>query len=276
VVSRGLSVSKKQCCDILGWTSSEFDRAVREGMPVAERPSGRGTDYVVFMGDVIRWLVEQALRAAGQEPSEVVKLDLNAERARLAKEQADKTELGNQLARKELLRAEDVAKADGIVFAGLRDRIVAVQSVVLRTGVPLALGSASLFGASTPLARMLSGSIDPWLLAGIQGIGGQIPAPSKGKPARAFFSRDCASATGGASGAGSPSRAHEPASISPKGSAASSAGTVAGSTGVPAVGTATPCAVAGQCNRSRHRAGFCRAQGEARRVPPPTRRRQNN
>jgi hypothetical protein len=52
VVSRGLSVSKKQCCDILGWTSSEFDRAVREGMPVAERPSGRGTDYVVFMGDV--------------------------------------------------------------------------------------------------------------------------------------------------------------------------------------------------------------------------------
>ena len=147
---------------------------------------------------------------------------------------------------------------------------------LMRTGVPLALGSASLFGASTPLARMLSGSIDPWLLAGIQGRGGQIPAPSTGKPARAFFSRDCASATGGASGAGPPSRAHEPASISPKGSAASSAGTVAGSTGVPAVGTATPCAVAGQCNRSRHRAGFCRAQGEARRVPPPTRRRQNN
>jgi phage terminase Nu1 subunit (DNA packaging protein) len=67
VASRGLSVSKKQCCDILGWTSSEFDRAVREGMPVAERPSGRGTDYVVFMGDVIRWLVKQELQAAGHE-----------------------------------------------------------------------------------------------------------------------------------------------------------------------------------------------------------------
>jgi hypothetical protein len=36
---------------------------------------------------------------------------------------------------------------------------------------------------------MLSGSIDPWLLAGIQGIGGQIPAPSTGKPAPAIFSR---------------------------------------------------------------------------------------
>jgi hypothetical protein len=40
MASRGLSVSKKQCCDILGWTSSEFDKAVRDGMPVAERPSG--------------------------------------------------------------------------------------------------------------------------------------------------------------------------------------------------------------------------------------------
>jgi hypothetical protein len=44
---------------------------------------------------------------------------------------------------------------------------------------------------------MLSGSIDPWLLAGIQGMGGQIPVPSKGKPAPTFFSRDCASASGG-------------------------------------------------------------------------------
>jgi hypothetical protein len=64
VASRGLSVSKKQCCDILGWTSSEFDRAVREGMPVAERPSGRGTDYVVFMGDVA--LLHGSVRVASR------------------------------------------------------------------------------------------------------------------------------------------------------------------------------------------------------------------
>jgi hypothetical protein len=59
------------------------------------------------------------------------------------------------------------------------------------------------------------------------------------RPAQPFFSRDCEMAIGGASGAGLPSRAHEPASIPPKESAASSAGTVAGSTGIPAVGTAT-------------------------------------
>jgi hypothetical protein len=72
MASRRLSVSKKQCCDILGWTSSEFDRAVRDGMPVAERPSGRGTDYVVFMGDVIRWIVKQELQAAGHGTEEAV------------------------------------------------------------------------------------------------------------------------------------------------------------------------------------------------------------
>ena len=127
--SRGLAVSRKQCCDILGWTIYQFDKNVGDGMPVAEHPNGRHTDYVVFMGDVIRWIVEQELRAAGHEPDEHVKLDLNAERARLAKEQADKTELENQLARKELLPAAEVAKADEVIFAGLRDRVMAVQSV---------------------------------------------------------------------------------------------------------------------------------------------------
>lgn len=34
-------------------------------------------------------------------------------------------------------------------------------------GVALALGSALLFGASTPLAKILLGTVDPWLMAGI-------------------------------------------------------------------------------------------------------------
>lgn len=38
-------------------------------------------------------------------------------------------------------------------------------------GVPLALGSAILFGASAPLSKVLIGSIDPWLLAGILYLG---------------------------------------------------------------------------------------------------------
>lgn len=38
-------------------------------------------------------------------------------------------------------------------------------------GVPLALGSAVLFGACAPLSKLLMGAIDPWLLAGILYLG---------------------------------------------------------------------------------------------------------
>ena len=34
-------------------------------------------------------------------------------------------------------------------------------------GVPLAIGAAVLFGASTPLSKFLLGRIDPWMLAGL-------------------------------------------------------------------------------------------------------------
>ena len=38
-------------------------------------------------------------------------------------------------------------------------------------GVPLALGAAVAFGASTPLAKFLLGSIDPWIMAGLLYLG---------------------------------------------------------------------------------------------------------
>lgn len=41
-------------------------------------------------------------------------------------------------------------------------------------GVPLALGSAILFGASAPFSKLLLGSIDPWLLAGVLYLGAGI------------------------------------------------------------------------------------------------------
>lgn len=41
-------------------------------------------------------------------------------------------------------------------------------------GVPLALGSAVLFGASAPLSKILLGSVNPWLLAGILYLGAGV------------------------------------------------------------------------------------------------------
>ena len=39
------------------------------------------------------------------------------------------------------------------------------------SGIPIALLSAALFGASTPFAKLLLGSVDPWMLAGLLYLG---------------------------------------------------------------------------------------------------------
>jgi drug/metabolite transporter (DMT)-like permease len=46
--------------------------------------------------------------------------------------------------------------------------------MVNRKGIVLALLSAALFGASTPIAKLLLGAVDPWLLAGLLYLGSGI------------------------------------------------------------------------------------------------------
>src|SRR3954449_11366391 len=41
----------------------------------------------------------------------------------------------------------------------------------MQSGILLALTSAVLFGASTPFAKLLLGSVDPWLMAGLLYLG---------------------------------------------------------------------------------------------------------
>ena len=60
-------------------------------------------------------------------------------------------------------------------------------------GIPLALAAAALFGASTPVAKILLGSIDPWMLAGLlylgSGIGLGIFQAFRGSAAEASLQR---------------------------------------------------------------------------------------
>jgi drug/metabolite transporter (DMT)-like permease len=48
----------------------------------------------------------------------------------------------------------------------------------MRLGILLALASAVLFGASTPFAKNLLGSVDPWLMAGLLYIGAGLASQS--------------------------------------------------------------------------------------------------
>ena len=41
----------------------------------------------------------------------------------------------------------------------------------MQPGIALAIASAVLFGASTPLTKLLLGVVDPWLMAGLLYIG---------------------------------------------------------------------------------------------------------
>ncbi len=50
-----------------------------------------------------------------------------------------------------------------------------MKSSISLPGVPMALASAALFGASTPLAKLLlGGGVDPWLLAGLLYLGSGV------------------------------------------------------------------------------------------------------
>jgi drug/metabolite transporter (DMT)-like permease len=58
--------------------------------------------------------------------------------------------------------------ATGVILAG------GVGCKSMKAGIPLAIASAVLFGASTPFAKLLLGSVDPWLMAGLLYLGAGV------------------------------------------------------------------------------------------------------
>ena len=44
----------------------------------------------------------------------------------------------------------------------------------MQPGILIALLSAVLFGASTPLAKMMLGNVDPWMMAGLLYLGARL------------------------------------------------------------------------------------------------------
>jgi drug/metabolite transporter (DMT)-like permease len=74
-----------------------------------------------------------------------------------------------------MVRGEGTARG-GAGKRGLprRRRCPIFRLVRFSPGIPYALLSAALFGASTPLAKRLLGEIDPWLLAGLLYLGSGI------------------------------------------------------------------------------------------------------
>jgi terminase small subunit / prophage DNA-packing protein len=100
----GRIVGRPELCQTFGITKYEAEKWVQAGCPVVERPSSPGGEWKFDTADVADWRARQALVEAGLEKP----LDLERERARLAKEQADAQELKNAQARGELIPANEV------------------------------------------------------------------------------------------------------------------------------------------------------------------------
>lgn len=120
--ARGEVVNKARLCLLTGRSRPQIDRWIIEGCPVVEAAKDKGGEWKFNTAQVFDWL---ELRSEADDE----KIDLNDERARLAREQADHQALKNAALRSELLPADEV-------IAGWQSAIGRARALLL--GIPTA------------------------------------------------------------------------------------------------------------------------------------------
>lgn len=128
-VRKGLSMTQQQLANVLGCRPERVTHWVKSGMPQPAEDSAQS----------VRWIIDQVLGQSGLAGQGGEQLTLEAERARLAKEQADGHELKNAELRGDLLRVDDVKMSMTRVLAALRSKLLALPSKiapVLRSTAP--------------------------------------------------------------------------------------------------------------------------------------------
>jgi terminase small subunit / prophage DNA-packing protein len=155
-VAEGRIVSRPELCAITGETRYEVDKWIQAGCPVVEKPTGRGGEWKFDTAQVFAWRAEQARREAGGGK----KLDLNDERARLAKEQADAQELKNRQARGELLPAEEVEGLWQAAAGRCRAILLGIPNSSAERIVLLARREEKAEDAARAVRELLTGQID--------------------------------------------------------------------------------------------------------------------
>ena len=146
-----MRTNRSQACAIFGITKHEFDQCVAEGLEAHRSGSGRGMTWMVDTVHMHKFLAARAARKAasgGAGPASVADtpdfaaanvIDLNIERAKLAREQRVGHELKNAEARGELLPAPDVVEGWQAAIARARSLLLgippsAAEELVLLSG----------------------------------------------------------------------------------------------------------------------------------------------
>jgi phage terminase Nu1 subunit (DNA packaging protein) len=123
-----MMANRAQCCAIFGWSPREFDQNVASGLPAKKKTSSRGETWAVDTVAAVTWTVTRAMAEAGLVVSGAAPLDLDAERARLAKEQADRAAMENERLRGRLVDAEAVKRLIERLVGAANARLGALPS----------------------------------------------------------------------------------------------------------------------------------------------------
>lgn len=119
-----MHVNKRELAEVFGASQPAIDKWHDQGLPILER-GGPGKSNRYDTAEVHRWLLERAAARADRHASS---LDLNAERARLAKAQADRYELELEHRRGEIVDTIEAMEAWGEVVQNVRARLLAIPS----------------------------------------------------------------------------------------------------------------------------------------------------
>jgi phage terminase Nu1 subunit (DNA packaging protein) len=149
----GEIVTKSRLCYLAGRSRKQIDRWIVDGCPVVEAPANKGGEWKLSTAQVFAWLERRADQEEG-------KLDLEAERARLAKEQADSQALKNARLRAELLPAEEVESVWQSAAGRCRAILLGIPNSSAERIVLIARREEKADAAAKAVRELLTGQID--------------------------------------------------------------------------------------------------------------------
>lgn len=117
----GILVNKRKLSEIVGVSERSLTEWQKEGLPVSEKNKWRGASNFYDTEEVVKWMVA---RGAGRKSGS----DLEGERVRLTKSQADKTELEVEVLRGNLIATEEVELLWSNLVLNFRGRILGIAS----------------------------------------------------------------------------------------------------------------------------------------------------
>ena len=133
-----MHANHQQACSIFGLSRREFDQLVVLGFPAKKKSGSRGEDWSVDTVEAFRWLVVQELARHGLSGEAEQSPDVNAERARLLRSQANISELEEAKRRGELLPAGDVVEGWQAAIARARSLLLGMPPAAADQLVALA------------------------------------------------------------------------------------------------------------------------------------------